>query len=201
MKIHKISNKSKGEIQVIDQVIKIVSEIKQAEIELNKLGEENVSKGIEKLRQVFEVAKDGLKFEGISKRIKGYCTMFEEEEFFSKTSGDILKGVLLCSVEEGHTCIGNETNEEYTEVYLLDDGSLRFFHATHKWLADQKYSKHHEVIRREIELDQRKFYFGYLIDSIMEQLILRKNDLEFNIKTMNERIESINWIPKLGEAS
>lgn len=167
--------KSKGEIQMIDQVVKLVSKIQQSELELNLLEEENVSMGLEKLKQVFTVAKDGLKFEGIYKTAKGYKTPLEEREFFCTTSGDILKGVLICSIDEEHTCIGNENNEDYREVYLLDDGSLKVYHTSHKWLANQKYSKHHEVTRTEIEFDQRNFYFGYIIKSMLEQLEGRKN--------------------------
>ncbi|MCM3623674.1 hypothetical protein M4D70_15680 [Brevibacillus borstelensis] len=186
---------------MIDNVVKIVSEIQQAEIELNKLSEENNSKGMEKLRQVFENAKHGLKFEGIPKRIKGYFTTFEEKEFFYRTSGDILKGVLLFSIDEEQTCIANEHNEEYREVYLLDDGSLKVYHTTHKWLDDNKYSKHHEVTRVEFEFDHRNFYFGWVINSILEQLAARKEHLDFYIKLMKERIETIHRITQFEEAS
>jgi hypothetical protein len=179
---------------MLTEMKQFASEIRDIESEVDAMKQENVLLGMEKLKQVFEVAKPGLHFEGVFRTASKYGTPIEKREYYYNTNGELLKGILIDSCFERMETIEGKQIEEYRECFLLESGNLNFFYTTHEWKIDRKYSRHHLVSRIEDPVHQSAIYYDFVIRRIDVILKNRKMELEDQRYFMQDKLDKIQGI-------
>jgi hypothetical protein len=170
----------------------VVAEITDAESKLQELHEEHLLIGKAKMKQVFDVVKPALKFDCIFKNASMFGTPLERHEYWLK-SGEPLKGLLISSLVECSKRTDTEQTEDCTECFLMDDGSLKVFYTTHKWVVS-KNSIHHTVSRIEIEVDEKKLHFDFVIKAMYQAVSNRRLMLEDESYFLNQKLTELNSI-------
>ena len=173
----------------------LVSEIELLRFDVNKMKRDVAKLGSDIVYNAFCIAKKVLEFEPIFMKASKFGTPLEERENYYRPDGELLKGVLIRSTLEFSGKIDDTETEEFNEIFLMEDGSLKYYYAVHQFPEGRKFSVQHEVTRFEAKFDPGELYYDEIIQGISELLRNRRKELMEQKELMFERLRKIDSIP------
>jgi hypothetical protein len=179
---------------MLNEIRSLVTDIQFAETELKRLIRKNKMTGEGMIEQVFEITKNVLKFEPIFKKASMFGTRMEQREYFYRSDGELLKGVLIDSSLEYSGNVNGEETEEFNELFLTEDRKLKCFYTVHKYPDSRKHSMQHEVTRFEAHFDAEEIYYGSVIRSLSKMLKSRYQELMTRKELMLERLKDLDSV-------
>jgi hypothetical protein len=165
----------------------LVTQINQTEMEIAVMNQQIFTIEMEKLNEIIAVAKQGLLFDPIYENAFGQdADYYDEEEYFRDDIEETLNGTLVYFSGEFYDETEDGDKEISTEVFLIEDGSLKVFHTfteTHYCEdCEMTHGHSHRIVAEDQSLE--RFDIGVIISKIEAKLRMRALYLE---KRMNER--------------
>lgn len=163
------------------------TQIQITQKEIEAMNDKIFSIEMEKLQEIIDITMSALDFTPIYQ-----VNNDDEESFFTNEKGDYLKGRLVYFSGDYYRETDGGDVEGSTEVFLLDDGSLKVFHTlTESYYCENCEEFHQESLRNECECQCQSlkgFHLGVIANNIVDSLREKQSYLaEFK----NERIAKL----------
>ena len=182
---------------MMNTINQLVNQINQTKKELMVMDKSIYEIEMDKLTKIIEVAKQGLHFQPIYENAFGQdADYYDEEEYFTNDEGETLNGTLVYFSGEFYDETEDGEREINTEIFLLEDGSLKVFHT----FTELHYCEECEIVHghsQRIVCENQsldRFDIGVIINNITAKLRMRANYLE---ERKNERMEKLESLKKV----
>ena len=179
---------------MMNTINQLVNQINQTKEVLEVMDSKILQIEMSKLNGIIEVAKQGLLFQPIYENAFGQeSDYFDEEEYFKNDTGEVLKGILVYFSNEFYGETEDGDREINTEIFLVEDGSLKVFHTFIELYQCEEceltHGHSHRIVCENQALDG--FDIGVIINNITVDLKMRASYLEERKKEQMAKLESL----------
>jgi hypothetical protein len=182
-------------IKMLERIKNLVSKIEENQKELDEI-KSNVDKiEQERLKEVIDIARKGIKFEKIYKNKTTYNSngsnyRDDDVEYFKSDNDCYLKGIKVDNIDIKTNKYGSGAEYQERELYLLSDGTFKVFYKESNISYFQgNNSSYSRTESKYQQLDQ--FDTDNIINNIVDALEGRLKDLGDRTKTQQTRLEKI----------